>query len=257
MKDDSLRGLERSVLEGGTAMEKRALRHRLKESGGSAGLELSIPCTFEVVGTDKSRRYGTSLRLLRDGASEVHPFYHGVARPPTFAEIWEMRIKEYHENGGKAGPLLETWLDPCTGVYYEKNSSKFKLAPIAEELLALTPQFAGAFLPVNYQSICARELDSKNGIYNEWLTREQVLDHEAWNFLFEGKRSVLEEASMIAFDEVERRYQRNTAMAFWLVQNPAEDMLRPLCAYDPGDSYDADGDWDLYDGARFVRVGPQ
>ncbi|MBI4146635.1 hypothetical protein HY489_04845 [Candidatus Woesearchaeota archaeon] len=266
MQDSDLRGLERAAQEGMSALRKCAARHRLKRSDRSAGLDLLIPQAYGVVGVGRSRRYGTSLGLLRKGAGEVHPFYEGKTRPLTFKETIEAVVSEYEQNGNKVGPLFETWLDTCTGIWYKGGTSKFRIVPVEQELLTLTPKDAKEFLRRKYNDGLP-ELDAKDDIYNTWLRQDQVVRpdekdpkkkvyHKGWLAALEGDGTLLEKYVNIVFPEVMRRYRKDTAMAFWLVQNPEEDQLRALCADGINSSGVAVGSRILNGGARFARVRP-
>lgn len=263
--DEALRADTRRAAAWADVAAQRAQRVKDRRGGVPRSVDWDAPHRYDIVGGMQTQNYGRALANLRslcvadelEGRIEapLHSFHDGLYRPLTFLETWQTRIREYHAESFQGLPLW-SWSDTCTGIYYQKETQKFKLAAIAEELLDVAPDFNKPFIEVDYDSVPGREFDPKNAIYNQPLTREQVLDHEAWNAAFEGNYRALEEASELVF-EVIGRINRDTAMAFFLAKKLDQDGLFVLNLDSPMNYYSIFGAGCLNVGARLIRVRPR
>ncbi|MBS3148025.1 hypothetical protein J4219_04020 [Candidatus Woesearchaeota archaeon] len=211
-------------------------------------------------------RYGEALVALRGlcaGDDGLHPFAGGVARPLTFKETVQARIDQF-EHEGAAG-LWTNWLDTSSAIVYQKDTTKFRIVSLSDDLLRNVPaSFRDAFLPVNYDdfsSFVELDVQDRDDLYNRSLTPDQVLKHKGWLAAVEGDRNLLRRYSNIVFGQV----QGGVAMAFWTVHRqdaqgrwvcPAQSQLRPLCAYYIHGYCSCNGYGSLSYDARFARVRP-
>ena len=257
MSDEKLRDLERKAHRSGAAQDIFAVRVERKRIGLSAGLDLCLPHVWGLVGAGKGEnlRFGQAVAALRaqcvSDASGLHPFEAGVVRPLTFKENIQARLAQYAATG-RAGSLWSSWLDSCSAIVYKGGSTKFKIVRLSSHLLELPSSFRESLLGVNYGDFAGPQLDLQNDIYNQPLTQEQVVKHEGWLAVFEGDKDLLKEYAALVFGLL----NRNTAMQFWVVQNSAQDQLRPLAVYNLGIDSDCGGFRDLDGGGRFARVCP-
>src|SRR3989344_6104856 len=237
--DDRLRRLERLARTSSVWSDVLRWRGELKKAGEGAVLDLGLPHQWEVVGSGNAR-YGQALVALRGlcaGDDGLHPFAGGVARPLTFKETVQARIDQF-EHEGAAG-LWTNWLDTSSAIVYQKDTTKFRIDSMSAALLNDVPaSFRDAFLPVNYDdfsSFVELDVQDRDDVYNQSLTREQVLKHKGWLAVVEGDKRLLKRYSDIVFGQV----QGGVAMAFWTVHRqdaqgrwvcPRQSQLRPLCA---------------------------
>ncbi len=192
--------------------------------------------------------------VLKDGFT--------VARPLTFSETVRARVTDYNTltdaNGKKRSDgdrlaLFEDCLDTSTGIAYKSGATLFKILSPIEELMGLDAKFDDASVSVDYPNIKGgMEFDSDKGIYNQSLTKQQVIDHPAW------KASVNDKALLKEYADLVFTLMNNPddAMGFWVVRKPSEDHLRTLALSGLDNNSYALGSHNLDDIARFVRVNP-
>ena len=254
MADVKLSDLKRKAASG---MWEDVLRYRgaLKQYGQSAGLDLCLPHRWEVVRADSpfAEVMGMLRAVCNVDKKEVgqHPFELGVVRPLTFKENVQARLAQYAATG-RAGSLWSSWLDSCSSIVYKGGSTKFKIVRLSSHLLELPASFRDAFLEVRYGDFAGPQLDTNDDIYNQLLTQAQVIEHKGWLAVFEGDKELLKEYAALVFGLL----KRNTAMRFWVVQNPAQDQLRPLAVDNLVDNSYCGGSRGLDGYGRFARGCP-
>jgi len=267
MSDSDFLSLERDLKEG--KIDTLQYRERLKARCGSAGLDLSLSHRYEIIYAWSAPLYGSALVDLRAAcandvrqsiASVIHPFYQGITRPLTFAEILRVRLDD------KTSVLWNTYLSSCTGVLYKGNPKskvvEFKIVPISLDFLAVPNDFTGVSLPVAFDSIDAEILRTDKVRCDNALTPKQAKKNRAWLAAAEYNQTLLND--YVDRAECEARARRNDPTDYDLddyfmnfcTSNSHEDELRSLVLGDAGDS-DAHSRYPLDDYGRFVRVCPQ
>ena len=228
----------------------------------------------EYIKLPKTDTYATGVvalqAFLKANPSDTHPKFtlsngSNVYRPLTFKENIEARVTEYQTDKNADGStrtaeqkieLFKNWIDSCTGIAYEKKKSKFKIIPICDSVISIPEDFNDAFYPVTYSKLIGKELDSATDLYNQDLTLQQVLVHPAWITALEDDKTLLKTYAKITFDLLKSKYSKESGMGFYIQSNTAKDELRALFVNSVGDGSNAGGDYDLSDGARFLRVAP-
>ena len=237
-----------------TVLKNRA---ELKRIGMSAGLDLTLPHRWQVVGSD--RPFAETMAMLREVCTAdtrelgFHPFEKGVFRPLTFRESIQARVAQFKELGN-AGSLWTSWLDSCTAIVYQSNSTRFKVVPLSYHLLALAPSFRDAFVPkIWFNEFDSERLDLQNDVYDAPLTQEQVVKHEGWLAAVEGDKKLLKTYAAIVFALL----KRDTAMPFWTIQGVnVQNQLRALCAGNLKGEGNCGGSRNLEWDSCFARICP-
>src|SRR3989338_10775094 len=152
---------------------------------------------YEVM--QRTGTYALCVQALRDSyAAGECPLQPTVmiedkqwVRPLTLKENLQARVDDFEtlcdENGKERSlqdrlRLFDICLDSCSGIVYEKGTTRFKIIHVCRELITIDQLFDGLFIPVSYGDIHGKDvvvLDSKEKIYDKWLTREQVMNHPA------------------------------------------------------------------------------
>ncbi len=137
---------------------------------------------------------------------------------------------------------FNTWLDSSCGIAYQAKTTKLKLSLQCPQLISIDPNFAEAFLPVDYASFQGTELDSSspNFVRDGWMT------------LLEGKTDVYNEYLSV----LKAAKGTDIIPTFWVQQNTAEDQLRAVYVSGLDDDSLAYGDCSLYSSGRFLRRSP-
>ena len=189
-----------------------------------------------------------------------------VYRPLTLRENLEARVKEYEtlqHSDGRAKTdkerlaLFSRWLDSCTGMAYKAKTTKFKVIPACSPLITIDKANKDAFLAVPYaaHTFCVELDSSARGVkYNILLTPSEVLAHPAWGAVVENDVSMLQTYSAIVFSLLKQKFNRDTGMGFYVLQNTATDELRGLFVGDLYDDSYAYGINILINGGSFLRV---
>ncbi|MBI2960073.1 MAG: hypothetical protein HYY28_07150 [Betaproteobacteria bacterium] len=212
---------------------------------------------YAVVRANSYSQGLTKLRTLHTkGQAAFQPKYarsngRPTVRPLTFQETIDAKVNAY-ESGNKE--LFKTCLSTSSGIVYE-GTSKFKIIPLAQELVSLPRSFEGAFAQAAYALADVQELDrsASKYKYNDLLGREEALRHPAWNEAVPDK-ALLRAYRDIVFDELNAVHTEK-AMGFWLSTDPPRDSLWALGVdlllgcYSKAYSLD-----DLNGEARFIRV---
>ncbi len=144
-------------------------------------------------------------------------------KPFTFAENIEARITDY-ESKGKNARLFDTWLDSVTGIACKAKSTKFKLILRCSKLENIKSDFNKSFIQVDYVSEQGIEFDSREGKYNQLLTREEAENHEFWLAALGGNKELLEKYVDIWFDKT----GKEKGMGVYLRSYQDIDELRAL-----------------------------
>ena len=213
--------------------------------------------TQKIIGSyarmPQANTYALGAHALREQCIKennlVHPKLNSVYRPLTFKETIEARVEEYNK-GNKV--LFNYGFSTSSGIVYKANSTKFKIIPLCEQLIQIPKDFKKEYLPADYSNFKELELDFSKGKYDEGLTQTEVLDHPAWNAMLEDDKALLKAYSDIIFKD----YKKSNAMGFYKTDNPSKDQLRPLFVSNIDFVSDADGDDNLNDYGRFLRVTP-
>jgi hypothetical protein len=221
---------------------------------------------------DETNTYALGVEALRDSygrgecpAQSLYTKDDGgqIVRPLTFKEVLQARVDDFNrvqDNDGNERDLddrlrlFDHWIDSATGVAYKAGSTKFKIIPACRPLVEIDAGFNEGFMNVDYGALAGIELDSGAAKYNELLTREAVMGHEGWLAAVEGNRELLQEYSNIVFEQLERKYSRNTGMRFWVLSNTGEDQLRALYVYNLNYISNAYGINSLNSNGSFLRV---
>ncbi len=255
---------------------KEALERILAEKDEtSAPEELAIqPADSKIIGAYDMIKAGTYPKALaalqkmhKAGKCASQPTFvlkdgSVLARPLTFSETVRARVTDYNTltdaNGKKRSDsdrlaLFREYLDTSTGIAYKAGSTLFKILPPADDLMGLDAKFEGSSIAVDYSKLKGGiELDSSNDLCDQSLTKQQVLNHEAWNTLVNDK-ALLKEYADLAYLLMRNPEQ---AMAFWTNRNRDENHLRALALGSLDHLSYACGRDDLSYIARFVRVNP-
>jgi hypothetical protein len=102
-----------------------------------------------------------------------------IVRPLTLEETFDYLEIDYLENfSGCRTRMLNYWLTTCSAVVNKARSSKIKFVNISPELVQIAQGFSEPFIPVNYDDIDAPEFNMRDGQYNVFLTRKEMLQHK-------------------------------------------------------------------------------
>ena len=204
-------------------------------------------------------------KVLSDNLNDIHPVFAKIInskiyRSLTFKENIEARVNDYETLTGSEGnrsyeertKLFNTYLHSCTGFAYNAGTTKFKINPLCEDLIIIDEGFNDEFKTINYDSFNGLEFDSSKDIYNSRLKKQQFLDHEAYRFLYNDDKTLMENYWNIVYTLA----KSTNLMSLWVKRNTSKDELRALCVDDLDGYYDADGLSDLNLYARFLLVAP-
>jgi hypothetical protein len=176
----------------------------------------------------------------------------------TFEETIDARVNDYETLRNSDGSarteeerlrLFNLWLDSCTGTAYKGKTSKFKVVPVSVGLILLNPNFAQAYVSVEYGTQEGVELDRAKGKFNVPLTKSQYLVNSGWCAAVPDK-ALRRALGNIVYSEK----KADIAMGFYVQENPAEDCLLALAVCH---LYSSASDWSGLYGVRFVRVSPK
>jgi hypothetical protein len=213
----------------------------IQEETEDRGVELPSNIVYRF--TDYGN-YAQGVQRLREAQERGE---HVLDRPLTFGENLVGRLQDQD--------LFNNWLWSCTGIAYKAGSSRFKIIHECDQLIDIEPNFNQGFIAVNYDDLAGDnviEFDRNDATYNGLLTRDQVLNHPAWQAAV-GDDKLLQDYTT----EVFQRFNRSTAMGFWLRNNIDTDQLRALCVDSIDDGSGAVGSGNLSDRcARFALVAP-
>ena len=90
-------------------------------------------------------------------------------------------------------------------------------------------------------------------VYECCLIQVLVINPPAWKAAV-GDDALLREYASIVFPLLQTKYNRDTGMAFFVVQKPNEDQLRALFVDSLDNGSSADGDDNLDSSGSFLRV---
>jgi hypothetical protein len=210
-----------------------------------------------------------ALKLhLQNTPSNAHPQFElpngsNIYRPLTFKENIEARVNEYNKDNNIDGSkktfeqkteLFNNWIDSCTAIVYEKNTTKFKIIPICEKLINIDADSNSEFLTAEYSKILGVELDFDNKLYNQDLSLQQVINHPAWLEALDNDTKLLENYAKITFNILKTKYEKELGMGFYIRQKPKTEELRALYVNDLDNDSAAVGDYYLNNVARFLLV---
>ncbi len=183
-----------------------------------------------------SPTYISGLSLLVEACSQdpqsEQPLLKGIARPFTLKESVQARVDTYgsstpeeRRNGATLHNLL---LSSCTGIATKAQSTKFKIVPIAKELVRVHLDYprATSFIPINYDEIYAEEFDTAQLSFLS--TKEKARQEPSWLSALEGDKNLLETYVDQLFADPGCRPEK---MGFWVADNKRQDELRPLLLY--------------------------
>ena len=188
-----------------------------------------------------------------------------IYRPLTFKETIQARVENYethNPNGSertieeRLSLITERWNDSCTAIAYKAGTTKFKIVPISEHLIALNPNFKEAFVRADYNTIVGTELDSSKRTNNALMSKDSVLTHAGWLAAVEGDEALLKSYANIIFTELKKKYSSTEGMGFWVRQNAPTDELRALLVNYLYFISDAVGYDVLSYGSSFLRRSP-
>jgi len=206
-------------------------------------------------------------KALSDNPNNTHPKFtkndnSKIYRQLTFKENIEARVNDYETLNGPDGnrsdeertKLFKVYFDSCTGFAYKAGTTKFKINPICQDLIIIDKGFNEEFKTIKYDSFKGTEFDSANDKYkyNGLLTKSQFLEHEAYRFLYDNDKKLMENYWNI----VSTLTKKDKLMSLWVRQNTAEDELRALYVDGIDGDSDAGGGNFLNLNARFLLVAP-
>ena len=187
-----------------------------------------------------------------------------VYRPLSFKENIQARVENYENTHNLDGSertlderlslITEQWNDSCTAIVYKAGTTKFKIVPISEHLIALDLNFKEDFVRADYNTIAGTELDSRKGTYNALMSKDFVMKHAGWLAAVEGDGALLRSYAKIFFTEFKRKYNRTEGMGFWVRQNTPTDEWRALLVNNLDGGSDAGGYSGLVRVGSFLRV---
>ncbi|MDP3698103.1 MAG: hypothetical protein Q8R47_00800 [Nanoarchaeota archaeon] len=187
-------------------------------------------------------------------ANPAHPQFvlndgSRVYRPLTFKETIEAQVTDYenHKDPEERLRLFKRQNDSCTGIVYQAGTTKFKIVPICLQLITIYKDFNGTALSIKYDDLEGVEVDRAAGKYTAWLLKDEVLTHEGWRAAVEGDIELLKAYRDIVFAE------RNTAMAFAVLDRPTDDQIRFLFASHIYNNFNAVGTLNLSFGGSFLH----
>ncbi len=239
--------------------QKRLNLEKGKMEEKAEATRLSVPLGNKYVVMPRQSTYAKGVQALREeceqDTSSQQPritLLNGttVYRPLTFAENIRARVEAY-KSWDKS--LFDTWLDSCTGIAYKKGTTKFKIIPECSQLIGIERNFKGSFLPVNYSHIDEIQFDSAKGKYNQLLTKEEMLEHQAWRTLVEDKALLRAYADIVFAVYAEKYTKTDKLMGFEMRQNTETDELRAVFVDVLGNDSDASGNDFLNYFGRFLR----
>ncbi|MDP2909314.1 MAG: hypothetical protein Q8N77_05915 [Nanoarchaeota archaeon] len=221
------------------AIYKKAFTSKKTEAGKQAGAQLKYT-KFEVIRTNT---FAMGIAKLKEQGQ----------KPFTFSENIEARIADYEANGNDA-ELFKNWFNSVTGVAYKVHSTRFKLILRSDKLENIKPDFNQRVIPIDYDAEQGVEFDSRNGVYNQGLTREEAKVHEFWLAAMGGDKKTLVRYVDVWFDKT----GKEKGMGVYLRSNTSQDELRVLVLDRGYYGSDACGDSDLLDSsARFLSGAQQ
>ena len=211
----------------------------------------------------RASTYALGIQVLQEACKtemdSPHPQFvlddgNKIYRALTFKEDIEARVKDYENNKGteERVRLFKTWNDSCTGVAYKGGTTKFKIVPICSGLITINKDFNGGGLAIDYDAIKGVEVDRAVGKYNVHLTKDEVLVNEGWRAAVEGDIELLTAYRDIVFTELKGA----GAMAFCVLDKPAQDQLRALFVYSLNYDSFASGSSNLSSNGSFLHVAP-
>lgn len=190
----------------------------------------------------------------------VRPDGSMIYRPLTFKETIQARVESYERCTPEDRlKLFNMWQDSCTGIATQARSTKFKVIPTCEQLITIAGDFRDNYLPVNYATISAPELDSarRGAKFNQLLTPNEVEEQEGWRTALEDDLPLLRGYRDIVWDASTQQYGKsNKLMGFYVGQNTEYDELRALFVDDLNNDFVAFGGGNLYNNSSFLRVAP-
>jgi hypothetical protein len=221
----------------------------------------------------RSSTYARGAEALRKDLdalkSTIHPIFKRgekpIYRPLTFKENIKARVENYEllidpKTGRERSEeerlflITERWLDSCTAIAYKARTTKFKLIPRSEQLIYILPDFSENYINVNYSSLVGVEFDNSKGIYNNSLTKSQVLEHSGWMTAVEEDKELLKTYTNIIFTALKSKYRRDTGMGFYVKNSPDNDQLRALFVIILDSNSNANGNNNLKNGGSFLLV---
>jgi hypothetical protein len=148
----------------------------------------------------KAITYAKGIELLKK---------KGFIRPLTCGEVIKAKVEDY-ECGNK--DLIKYRINTCTGAFYKGGGDLVKLVRIDESLLNLDSDFIEAYIKQDYNLFEGFEIDRKKAKYNQFLTKDEIINHPTWNWLVQDKY-LLKKYVEIVFAE---RNNPEKSMGIWL-----------------------------------------
>lgn len=225
--------------------------------------------TFMPVASTYASGKAALDKACRKESSTVHPLYilpdgSRRYRPLTMRENFQAQVEDFwtlkNQNGKKRTLddrlrlFTDSWTDSCTSIAYKGGTSEFTIIPHDEALITLPANFTEQFLAIAYPAFPSMRLNSSNGKYNWYLTKQDVLDHEGWLTAIEGDQYTLRERVNITFSMLKEKYGREVGMSFHVGSSLQQDMRRALFVRSLSNNSDASGSGNLNYGGSFLRV---
>ena len=224
-----------------------------------AGYILMPPASTYALGAEALRS-----ALETEATAHLCVIESEIYRPLTCKENIKAMVENYemtHTTDGSKRSIEERlflitkqWKDSCTGMVYQKGTTKFKVVSQAHDLITLPSDFREPFKSIDYERSEGVELDSSKDTYNTNLTLARTVEHPGWRAAVEEDTHLLTAYANIVFAELERIYHRSTGMGFYVCQNTPTDELRALFVKALGSHSSASGDYVLNDGGSFLLV---
>ena len=177
---------------------------------------------------------------LRENCAAMVWDYETLEKPDGSLRTREERLRLF----------TPSWKDSCTSVVTNAGTTKFKVVPQSAGLITIAREFESTFLPVDYSSVQATELDSASGLYNQLLPEGKVPEVEGWRQGVEEDVYLLKTLAHIVCTE----RKCDSAMGFWVRPNTFQDEERALFIDNLSSNCNADGNDFLYNLGSFLRV---
>ncbi len=203
--------------------------------------------------------YALGADALKEGCKEdedsPHPQFiledgSKIYRPLTFGENLAARLQD--------SSLFNYWSSTCTGIAYQKNSTKFKIIPMCRELITIPKDFAEWYLNANYNKLNEEEFDRNKVKHNTLQSREDAKKDPLW-LAAAGSKDLLSDYVDEVFDRL-GYLGKGKGMAFNIRKDTLADELRAVYVdyidYNPNVNSNAIGTLNLNIIGCFLRVAP-
>jgi len=219
---------------------------------------LSLPYSL-IPSDDYAPTYGLALDELRNSKSHLNPKHiitikgKEYVRPLTFKETLEAKLNLYKSEmtNEEKSYLIDSWLSTCTAIarkrFHNQNNNNIKIIPVCEELITLDSAFDDAYLVTSYDFLRGIEIDTRYGLYGQFLSKDEVKVHPGWLAAVERDNALLSEYVDLVFS-----LSKKNNMGFFLMDISYDCQLRTLSIQDDSS---ANAINTMNNNTRFMRLG--